>query len=123
MTRASLAAAGGIALAVTSPAFAQASGTPKENLDCAIWAAVASDEVAGDEEAQRGMLFLMNWFIGLYEGATGALIDQPLAARLPTITSEELDALDATCGERAEAYGNRLNALGDAVDATGSSSD
>ena len=110
-----LAAIAGVALTAASPLFAQ-TGTPRENLDCAIWAAVASDELAGDDEAQRGMLFLMNWFIGLYEGATGALIDQPLAARLPTITSEDLDALDGTCGKRAEEYGDRLNALGDAVD-------
>ena len=114
--RLSLAPIAGLAIAAATPAFAQSGGTPRENLDCAIWAAVASDELAGDDEAQRGMLFLMNWFIGLYEGATGALIDQPLAVRLPTITSEELDALDSTCGKRAEDYGNRLNALGDAVD-------
>ena len=111
-------AAGAVSLAIAAPSAAQELGTPAENLDCAIWASVV---VGGtdDPEVAQGFGYVMNWFIGLYEGATGTTIDAPMMQRVAEIDDAEFEAIAERCSPRMGTFGARLSALGQQLQAQG----
>jgi len=104
-------AVGAALLAANSPSLAQDTGTPAENLDCAIWTSVIVGET-DDPEVAQGFGFVMNWFIGLYEGATGTNIDEAMLRRIEEIDDAEFEAIAERCSPRMGAFGNRLSELG-----------
>jgi hypothetical protein len=112
LTVRALAAALAALVLATSPAAAQQDATAAENLDCAIWAAF----VAGandDPEVETAFGIILSWFVGLYEGQTGRVVDAAFTARAEQLTDEDLQAIEERCLPRVEAYGERLSALGD----------
>ena len=105
-----VAALAAVALAA-SPATAQQSATPAENLDCAIWSAY----VAGsneDPEIESAFAIILSWFVGLYEGQTGTTIDEAFAARTVQLEDSDMERIGEACLPRVESYGDRLSVLG-----------
>jgi len=81
--------------------------TPRENLDCAVWAAYQLGD-AQDEGTESGLAIAMAWFIGLYEGQTGHDIDGALAQRVVQIDEDHVAALTDPCVNRFSKFGVRL---------------
>ncbi len=108
-------AAAALALAVPTTANA---ATPAQDLDCAIWAALAFGE-SEDPSEQQAYGFALTWFVGLYEGQTGTQIDDAMSARAATISDADLVAKDPVCRARMKAFGQRLVTLGSQLEAKG----
>ena len=111
-----ISAAAGLAFA--APAGAQSLGTQAENLDCAIWASAMAGNMQ-DPDVAAGFGYVMNWFIGLYEGASGSRIDTAMTARTAQLEDADLVAIEARCAPRMEQYGSRLSVLGEQLQAQG----
>ena len=107
-----------VALLAVAAAPGASAATPTENLDCAVWASVTMDTLA-DADAQQGFGFVMNWFIGLYEGATGRDIDDAMVQRMANMTDAEFDRIGPICLDRMSAYGERLGRLSERLAAQG----
>lgn len=106
-----LAAAAGLSLA--APAAAQ-KATVQQNLDCAIWSAYQVG-VAQDPEVASGFSIAVSWFIGLYEGQTGQLIDDAMRKRTAELDEAAIDRLTAPCIARFGEFADRLGKLGSAM--------
>ncbi len=111
-------ATGAAMLAMAVPVAAQDLGTPAENLDCAVWASVITG-TTDDPEVAQGFGYVMSWFIGLYEGATGTRIDEAMAVRIAQIDDAEFEAIGERCAPRMGAFGTRLGELGRRLQAQG----
>lgn len=105
-------------LVIFSSPAAAAAPTSEENLDCAVWASIVIG-TSEDEAVRNGVGFVLGYFIGLYEGATGRDIDAALEFRAAAITPEELQAINDKCAERMAVYGERMGALGQRMIARG----
>lgn len=109
-----LAAAGSL---LASPAQAQPI-TPQDNLDCAIWAAVAGG-ASEDEKFKNVLAIALGWFIGQYEGQTGKLIDEQLEQGVKTIDEAKYQASATICMARLGGFGQRLSKLGSGLSESG----
>jgi hypothetical protein len=105
------------ALLLTSPAAAQQS-TPRENLDCAVWAAYQVG-VSDDVEVRNGLSIAVAWFIGLYEGQTGQPINTAMAARSAELDEAGVEALAEGCISRFAAFADWLSTLGASMSESG----
>ena len=90
----------------------------RESLQCAIWASYFSVEFQ-DQPEGAALVNALNYFVGRYEGLTGAGIDKALDEALVVATAENLDALTPVCAARMEAYGTRMADWGKALQAIG----
>lgn len=97
-------------LLLASPAQAQPI-TAQDNLDCAIWAAVAGG-ASEDEQFKNVLAIALGWFIGQYEGQTGKLIDEELEQGVRNIDDAKYQASAGICMARLGEFGQRLSTLG-----------
>ncbi|WP_239804743.1 hypothetical protein [Croceicoccus hydrothermalis] len=83
----------------------------EENLRCAAWALLASEQ-AQDPEQKRGIGMVMAYFMGRYEASSGKKIGDVMSYdALPTIIGD-LPAANAACQPLAKSFGNRLTEVG-----------
>lgn len=100
-------------LLAAAPAAAQ-QASAQQNLDCAIWAAYQVG-VAQNDEVANGFSIAVSWFIGLYEGQTGQLIDAPMRKRSAELDEAGIARLTGPCLGRFSAFADRLGTLGQAM--------
>lgn len=100
-------------LLAAAPAAAQ-QPTAQQNLDCAIWSAYQVG-VAENDEIANGFSIAVSWFIGLYEGQTGQLIDAPMRKRAAELDDAGIARLTGPCLGRFSAFADRLGKLGAAM--------
>lgn len=91
------------------PAQAQDAATVDPDLRCAAWALVAS---AQEDNAgrQRGLGFVMSYFMGRYEARTGGKVERQINPQTMESLLGDIEAANAACGPTAQDFGNRLNA-------------
>lgn len=100
--------------AVPPPVVAQDAGdvktTPAEDLNCAMWASyrLGSLEEGAAPNVTVGLTAATTWFVGLYEGKTGKVINPALKALSNRSTAADIDALQPGCLARMAAFGERL---------------
>ena len=102
---------------LATPAQAQPI-TPQDNLDCAIWAAVAGG-ASQDEKFKNVLAIALGWFIGQYEGQTGKLIDDELEQGVRNIDDAKYQASAGVCMARLGGFGQRLANLGSGLSKDG----
>lgn len=109
---------------LAGPAFADAAAepvqelTPQDDLGCAFWTAAMVGNLK-DGEMKHGVSMAMVWFIGRWEGATGRPIEEGMnVANLAAITPK-FDQLAKQCPQRMVAFGGRMQAMGEQLQAFG----
>jgi hypothetical protein len=102
-----------LALTVTAPAIAaDANSSAEDDLRCAIWAG----HVAGstdDEKTKQGVGFILTYFIGRYEGASGRRFEDGATVDYVASVVPQLGSLQETCKVRMQSFGQRLIAWGE----------
>ena len=112
-------AAGVVALTpIAATAAPTDTATPAQDLDCAIWASMAAGSTT-DKDALVGIGSTMGYFVGRYEMASGADIDEAMIARTPQINSDNLPELQRVCQARMQEFGQRLVVLGERLQTLG----
>ena len=95
-------------------AGAQAAADP--SLRCAAWAAIQAGQ-ATEDESKNAFTYVLTWFIGRYEGATGKRFDEVLTAGDVEKYGRDMDKLNQLClplmlsiGDRMESWGAKMQA-------------
>lgn len=122
MIRKALISAAAACALLASPAGAQSaapkSATPQQNLDCVVWASYRAG-IAPIDEMRNAFILATAWFIGLYEGQTGKLIDEDMVARGIAMTEAQINAAESACIARFGNFGDRLALVGQKLSAAG----
>ena len=100
-------ALGLIASAALSVPAAQAQGTTNPDLRCAAWAMLAGAQEQ-DEGKKNALGFMMAYFIGRYEQASGGEIQAQITPQTMEDVLGDIDEANAACGPRANDFGQRL---------------
>ncbi|QNE06102.1 hypothetical protein [Croceicoccus marinus] len=100
-------ALGLIASAALSVPAAQAQGTTNPDLRCAAWAMLAGAQEQ-DEGKKNALGFMMAYFIGRYEQASGGKIQMQITPQTMEDVLGDIDEANAVCGPRANDFGQRL---------------
>ena len=100
-------ALGLIASAALSVPAAQAQGTTNPDLRCAAWAMLAGAQEQ-DEGKKNALGFMMAYFIGRYEQASGGKIQAQITPQTMEDVLGDIDEANAACGPRANDFGQRL---------------
>ena len=90
--------------------------TNADFLDCAVWATYIVG-TSTDPKQVESFGFAMSWFIGRYEGAVGRNIDADLSLRSRQLAIADLERLNPKCSAKMLEFGQRLMALGSAMEA------
>lgn len=93
-------------IAPLAPA-AQAQEATNPDLRCAAWALLASAQEQ-DEGRKNALGFMMAYFMGRYEQATGGKIEQQINPRTMKTIIGDVDQANAQCGPRADDFGQRI---------------
>ena len=95
-------------------AGAQAAADP--SLRCAAWAAIQAGQ-ATEDGSKNAFTYVLTWFIGRYEGATGRRFDEVLTAGDVEKYGRDMDKLNQLClplmlsiGDRMESWGAKMQA-------------
>jgi hypothetical protein len=95
-----------------SPALASSTASASDaDLFCAAWTASIASK-AKTEKEKLGLTLLMTFFIGRWEGATGRSIEEGLTLDYLTANLTRLEGANPDCMERARAFGQRLQQVG-----------
>lgn len=89
---------------------------PEEARRCAIWASFLAEELAGDADTQRALLFVTNYFVGQYEGATGRSIAQSGTLDVADLISQDFEQATTLCTGHMETYADRMGQWGDQME-------
>jgi len=100
----------GAALALSSVATtAQAQEAADPDLRCAAWAMIAGAQQK-DPAKQRGLGFMMSYFMGRYEARTGMKVEDKITPETMPSVIGDVETANTACAARAEDFGQRLEA-------------
>lgn len=107
MKSAYLTAAALAVIAAAVPAHAQDAAPVDPDLRCAAWALIASAQEE-DDNRQRGLGFVMSWFMGRYEARTGGKVDEQINPKTMGAILGQVDEANALCAPLAQDFGHRF---------------
>ena len=100
-------ALGLVASAALSAPAAQAQGATNPDLRCAAWAMLASAQEQ-DEGRKNALGFMMAYFIGRYEQATGGKVEAQITPQTMENLLGDVDEANNVCAPRATDFGQRI---------------
>lgn len=106
MKRLAMAAAMTASIVLAAPA-AHAQGATNPDLRCAAWAMLASAQEQ-DEGRKNALGFMMAYFIGRYEQASGGKIEAQITPQTMEDLLGDVDEANKVCAPRATDFGQRL---------------
>ena len=109
---ASLFAAASVVAMPLSAVAQSTSAAAQEDLRCAAWAAMLSGELEEDPETANAFALMMTYFIGRYEGATGADISEAMTPAFVMEVGNDMEATSQMCLVKMEDLGTRMEGLG-----------
>lgn len=112
----------GIALALATPAHAQAVTSaygPEDDLRCAAWSAIVMGLNEGDPEIASAFGMALTWFVARYEGATGKPFEQAMTPDYLDGLTPDLEAIEQACRPRMLEMGQRFTDWGSTLQAAG----
>jgi len=108
--RALISAAALVAFGLATAATAQSGPSAEDDLDCALLSAVEAGK-AEDAETRNGLIFMMLYFAGRWEGTTGRKFEVVMTPRGLNDAALRSEELAGKCVGRMESFGNRLEKL------------
>ena len=93
-------------VALSAPA-AQAQGATNPDLRCAAWAMLAGAQEQ-DEGKKNALGFMMTYFMGRYEQATGNKVQTQITPQTMESILGNIEEANTACGPRANDFGQRL---------------
>ena len=95
------------------PAEAAFALSPAEAKQCALWASYASSQVEDDPRSQISLQMAVNFFSGVYEGASGQGISAvPDVAMLGEVGAD-FERFTGLCAGHLETFATRMAAWGE----------
>jgi hypothetical protein len=102
------------AMLAATPVSAQNRAADPPGLACVAWAAITVG-AADDDADMSGMIALLGYFIGTYEGATGRELSSEALIELIGRPNFDANALEAGCMAEAANLGARMSEVGQAM--------
>lgn len=102
-------------IAPLAPA-AQAQEATNPDLRCAAWAMLASAQEK-DAGRKNALGFMMAYFMGRYEQATGGKVEQQISPQKMQALLGDVEQANAQCGPRANDFGHRVQTTLDGMQA------
>ncbi len=81
-----------------------------------MWSAIMASQQA-NADGERSFSFVMTWFVGLYEGASGRKFDSVASATDIEKAMGRMAELNGICVPLMQDFGERLQSWGGAVEA------
>ena len=102
------------AMLAATPLAAQDRPADPPGLQCAAWAAILVGQAPSDQDS-TGLVALLGYFIGKYEGATGRELESDVLIELISRPGYSETAVQDTCLAEAEDLGERMQDVGQAM--------
>ncbi len=97
--------------AAAQPVAPVPANSAEAELICVAWIANAADS-AKTEKEKFGMISLLTYFVGKWEGATGRSIEDGLTFAFISANLSKIEGAKADCLARAGEFGRRLQVVG-----------
>jgi hypothetical protein len=108
--RALISAAALVAFGLATAAGAQSGPSAEDDLDCALLSAVEASK-SDDATGRKGMFYMMFYFSGRWEGATGRKFEVAMTERALADAEQRTKALTDKCYARAADFRDRMKEL------------